>query len=174
MSGHLKHRTQTMGNKEGPTWTAYLKIILPLANILYEMREDEKHSCWMEIATQSLCCFIEKTKKIIIIQTHAECHLVAAEGCYGRAWNLPTGFTAFILRAQTIRKRKRVMTELLLGLWTEILPQHHTQTSGCPSCGDTWASEQARWAGTHPDRGHLSWFLYPPCMRIPGKKINNA
>jgi len=26
----------------GITWTAYLKVIFPLANILYEMREDER------------------------------------------------------------------------------------------------------------------------------------
>lgn len=61
---------------------------------------------------------------------------------------------------------------LLLDVWVIRgclnLPQHHTQTSGCPSCGDTWASLQVHWGGKHPDRGHLSGFLCPLCTRTPG------
>lgn len=170
---HLEHRTQTMGTKEGLTWTAYLKIILPLANILYEMREDEKHSCWMEIATQSLC-FIQQTTTTKNPQKHTQSAIWWQQKVF-----LVEPKTSQLDLLLSFREHKpsgkendhRQSFTLLRSLQgTEILPQHRIQTSGCPSCGDTWASEQARWAGTHPDRGHLSWFLYPPCMRTPGKK----
>lgn len=144
----------------------------------YIMRREKRNSCWVEIATQLPWCFKKKKKtttahstilwqKTVILVSHDQRSSVSY--C---SWNyLLTGKGTNIKLRNRGKEWPLALEPLFWIIWflkgPQILPQHRTQTSDCPSCGDTWAWQQARWGGRHPGRGHLFWFLYPQCTRTP-------
>lgn len=155
------------------TWKAYHKIIFPLGNILRKTREDEGRDTaakknltysiiwWQQTGTQRSTLHLKPRQHTANPSWHRQKHNQSAFHqchCHYTGHLEPTAWLWIIWLYYEI----------------QILPQHRTQTSDCPSCGDTWAWRRARWGGRRPDRGHLSWFLYPPCMRTPGNKISQS
>lgn len=81
-------------------------------------------------------------------------HCTAISSWHRQTQSINISSKSFFKTSVIRRQEESLVIDYLATIW--ILPQHRTQTSDCPSCGDTWAWRQVRWGGRRPDRGHLS------------------